>query len=113
MYRTKLNRFWTTFVRLPFDLIVTSLSAWTEDPRTKRIFRTPNLGGKLALDAPAQFDLVLHMAAFVDDDGNSYRYWRTAFDGQVLAKGASGSRDEIEEPDWGKVFAKIRTQKGE
>jgi hypothetical protein len=94
----------------PFHLIVTALTAWTQDKRTGTIKKTPALQGRLALEVAQYFDLVFYMDSIPDSDGRESRVWRTASDSTVEAKDASGVLDTIEATDWSAVLRKILTQ---
>lgn len=107
VYRSRMSSLISAFCHLPIHVIFTCLSAWTEDRRTGTLHITPNMNGKLALECPAFFDLVLHMEATKDDEGSPSRVWRTYNDGQILAKDASGALAPFEQPSWSYVFKKI------
>lgn len=106
LYRTRLTSLVAAFCNIPYHVIFTCLSAWTEDKITGAQLRTPALSGKFATEVAAHFDLVLHMESVDGGDGN-VRQWRTFNDGRVIAKDASGSLDQLEECNWVSVFGKI------
>jgi len=110
LYRARMMAFIGAVVHLPFHVIFTSLETWTEDKKEGGLYRTPNLNGKLALEIPAFFDLVLHMEIEKDGD-KSMRIFRTAATSKTVAKDASGKLDEIEVSDWNVIFKKILTKK--
>lgn len=107
VYKKRMLNLISAFCHLPYHVIFTSLAGWAKDKQGGDVFRTPNLSGKAALECPAYFDLVLHMEAKVDAEGNNIRVWRTANDGQIIAKDASGMLDEFEPANWMTVFGKI------
>lgn len=107
LYRTRMSQMISAVCHLPLHVIFTCLSAWTEDKRTGVLHVTPNLNGKLAMECPAFFDLVLYMEGQKAADDKPVRLWRTYNDGQVIAKDASGVLGNYEEPDWSKVIKKI------
>lgn len=96
----------SAFTHLPYHVIFTSLSAWTENKKTGEVIKTPALNGKFAFNVPANFDVVMHMES-IEAEGGNQRVWKTFNDGQTLCKDASGVLAPFEAPDWGKLFAKI------
>lgn len=111
LYRTRMSNMLSAVCHLPVHVIFTCLSTWTEDKITGAIMRTPNLSGKLGTECPSFFDLVLHMEASEQANGDGQkqqvRLWRTYSDGRVIAKDASGSLDPFEVPDWTALLKKI------
>jgi len=111
LYRTRMTNMLSAACHLPVHVIFTSLAAWVEDKRTGGLFRTPNMNGKLALECPAFFDVVLHMESMDTTDGDDKpivsRVWRTAHDGRIIAKDASGVLDPFEPADWTALMRKI------
>lgn len=105
LYRTKILDLVSAFCHLPKHIIFTSLSAWHKDKASNDTLRVPNLSGKAAIEVGAFFDCVLHMAA--DPADAKSRRWRTAGDGQILAKDSSGVLDEFEECNWTKLIVRI------
>ena len=109
LYRTRILSLIATCCHLPYHVVMTCLSAWTEDKVTGAQMRTPNLSGKAATECAAYFDLVLHMESADEPDGTNRRVWRTYNDGRVIAKDASGVLAPLEETNWSAVFKKILT----
>lgn len=107
LYRTRMANLTSALCHLPYHIVVTALTAWTENKKSGEVMKTPALSGKFAFEVAAHFDLVLHMEAATDSEGNAARVWRTANDGQVIAKDASGVLDAIEAPNWTSIFTKI------
>lgn len=111
LYRTRMANMLSAACHLPVHVIFTALAAWVEDKRTGGLFRTPNMNGKLALECPAFFDVVLHMEIFetTNDNGQPVRtrVWRTAHDGRIIAKDASGVLDPFESANWTALMRKI------
>lgn len=107
VYRTRMSKLLSTLAHLPVHVIVTCRAAWSKDKQGGDHHCTPNLSGKLALECPAYFDLVLYMQAGVDADGKPMRQWRTYNDGTTLGKDASGVLDPLEETNWTNLFRKI------
>ena len=95
------------FAHLPCHTIMTSLVDWREDKRTGTVHRVPNINGKLALEVPAWFDLVMHMESQPGDEGQPVRVWRTWNDGTIMAKDSTGKLEPFEIPNWTAVFKKI------
>lgn len=112
LYRSRMASMVATFVHLPFHIIFTCLTQWTEDKRTGEISRTPGLNGKLALEVPAYFDLVLYMEDAKDDDGKPIRAMRTRHGDNIIAKDASGALDQFEPTSWPHIFGKILGKNG-
>lgn len=65
-------------------------------------------GNKTAQGLPYFFDEVLALRVEKDADGNTQRALMTDSDGLWLAKDRSGRLDPWEEPDLGKIIAKIQ-----
>ena len=107
LYRTRVLSMIAAFCHLPYHVIMTSLSAWSEDKVSGAQMRTPNLSGKSATECAAYFDLVLHMESADAPNGSNRRIWRTYNNGQVIAKDASGVLAPLEETNWSKLFGKI------
>lgn len=112
LYKTRMSQMVSAVCHLPLHVIFTCLAGWTEDKRTGALHVTPNLGGKLALECPAFFDLVLYMEASQGDEGKPARVWRTFNDGQIIAKDASGALDPYEATDWTALLKKITGKNG-
>lgn len=109
LYINRMGAFLGAISRLPINIIVTSLSIHKENVRTGDVLIVPDLSGKsLPFECPAYFDVVAHMEAAQDQDGKPTRVFRTANNGQVLAKDASGALAEIEPANWAHVFKRIR-----
>jgi hypothetical protein len=106
LYQVRIKQMLSALCHLNCHIIMTGLAQWTENKRTGEVMKTPALSGKLALQCPAYFDLVLHMEA-----SESGRFWRTANNGQVIAKDSSGVLDAMELADWSAVFKKIMNGK--
>lgn len=111
LYKNRMLKMISAFTHLPINIIFTCLSAWSKDKQGSDVYRVPNLGGKTALECPAYFDEVLHMESQEDSSGELIRVWRTFYDGEIIAKDASGVLDPFEETDWPKLFAKILAPK--
>ncbi len=107
LYKTRMTNLMSALCHLPIHVIVTCLEGWKEDKKGGVMLRTVNLSGQAAITAPAYFDLVLHMEADTDGDGKACRVWRTATDGEIVAKDGSCVLDEFEPTDWTKLFKKI------
>lgn len=107
LYRSRMLNMISAFCHLPVHIIFTCLAAWSKDKEGGEVFRTPNLSGKSALECPRYFDLVLHMEAAKDADGNEMRVWRTFNNGRIIAKDSTGKLDPFEVADWMAVFRKI------
>lgn len=113
LYINRMGAFLGAISRLPINIIVTSLSIHKENVRTGEVLIVPDLSGKsLPFEAPSYFDVVAHMESAQDQDGKPTRVFRTANNGQVLAKDASGALLEIEPANWGHIFRKIRGANG-
>lgn len=110
LYLARMKALLAQLTASPFHLIVTSLTAWTQDKRSATIRKTPALQGRLALEVAQYFDLVFYMDSIPDSEGRESRVWRTSSDSTVEAKDASGALEPIEEPDWTNVFTKILKQ---
>jgi len=106
LYRTRMLNMISAFCHLPIHIVVTCLATWLKDKAGNDTFRTPNLGGKSSRECAAYFDCVLHMEGRTTD-GKPERVWRTATDGMIVAKDASGLLDPFEETDWSKLFGKL------
>lgn len=107
LYNNRMKGLLTTIMQLSMHVIFTSLSEWKEDQKTGQQWRRPNLAGKLGVEVPAYFDLVLYMDTVKGEDGKPVRCWRTQNDGRVIAKDASGALSELEAPNWRAIFNKI------
>ena len=112
-YGAKMMACISAFVHLPLHVVFTGLAAWKEDKQTGQQLRTIGVGGSLAQAIPAFFDLVLHMEASTDTEGNPVRVWRTATDGRVYAKDASGDLAMFEPANWTTLFRKIMAPRAE
>ncbi len=112
VYKKRMLNLISAFCHLPYHVIFTSLAGWSKDKQGGDVYRTPNLSGKAAIECPAYFDLVLHMESVTDAEGKNQRVWRTANDGQIIAKDASGILNEFEPANWTKLFGKILGTKG-
>lgn len=112
LYRARLTNLVAALVHLPYHIVVTSLTSWTEDKVTGAQYKTPALSGKFAMEVGAHFDEVLYMDSVNAADGSNSRRFQTYNDGCVIAKDASGVLLQYEEPHWGKVFGKILTTNG-
>lgn len=111
-YGRRMKQAIAAFARLPMNVVMTSLEAWTTDKRTNRRYITPALNGKLALDCPADFDLVLYMTTkdeYASEDEVPDRFWQTFHNGQILCKDASGTLNPYEVPDWPSVMKKVKS----
>lgn len=109
VYGTRMTNMISAACHLPMHVIFTCLSTWHEDKQSGATFRTPALQGRLATMCPAYFDLVFHMEAAKDSEGNPIRVFRTFNDGRVIAKDASGKLDPFEPSNWKSVFKKVLT----
>ena len=111
LYSSRMNGFISACCHLPMHVIFSALSLRKENKKTGDTVKAPDVNGALAFECPAYFDVVLHMenAEDVDDQGRKTqrRVWRTANNGEILAKDASGALAEFEETNWMKVFGKI------
>lgn len=112
LYRSRMLNMISAFCHLPVHIIFTCLAAWSKDKQGGDTFRTPNLSGKSALECPRYFDLVLHMEAAKDADGNETRVWRTFNNGRIIAKDSTGALEPFEPADWMAVFGKILGKNG-
>lgn len=111
-YGRRMKQAIAAFARLPMNVVMTSLEAWTTDKRTNRRYVTPALNGKLALDCPADFDLVLYMTTrdeYASEDDVPARFWQTFHNGQILCKDASGTLRPYEEPNWPHVLRTVKS----
>ena len=108
LYQTRMRQVIAALVNLPFHVVMLCLADWREDSQTSISRRVPKLNGALAVDVAAYFDLVMH---FEIQQGGG-RVWRTANDNRAIAKDASAALDQLEAPDWAKVFGKILAKKG-
>lgn len=104
----KMGAFISAMVHLPVHVVMTCLADWQEDKRTGVIHRVPALNGKLSLHCAAYFDLVMHMES-IGEGEEAQRVWRTANDGQIIAKDSTGELPEFVAPDWRGVFGQILT----
>ncbi len=69
----------------------------------------PSMPGQaLTKDMPYFFDELFSMEIHQTPEGQQYRALRTQLDMQYEAKDRSGALDAIEEPDLGKIIAKIQ-----
>lgn len=107
LYKTRMMNLMSALCHLPIHVIVTCLEGWKEDKKGGVMLRTVNLSGQAAIAAPSFFDLVLHMEADTDDEGKPRRVWRTATDGEIVAKDGSCVLDEFEPTNWTDLFKKI------
>lgn len=107
LYRTRMLNLISAFCHLPIHIIFTCLAGWSKDKQGGETIRSPNLSGKAARECGAYFDLVFHMESTGGGDGEETRVWRTANNGDVLAKDASGMLDELEPANWITIFEKI------
>jgi hypothetical protein len=107
LYRSRMLNMISAFCHLPVHVIFTCLAAWSKDKMGGETFRTPNLSGKAAIECSRYFDLVFHMEATKDQDGNNMRVWRTQNDNMIIAKDSTGVLDVFEPADWMTVFTKI------
>lgn len=107
LYRNRMLNLISAFCHLPIHIIFTCLAGWSKDKQGGETIRSPNLSGKAARECGAYFDLVFHMESTGGDDGKETRVWRTANNGDVLAKDASGVLDELEPANWMTIFEKI------
>lgn len=112
LYRTRMSAIINSFVHLPYHIIFTCVSQWTEDKTSGAIMRTPGLNGKLAMECPEWFDLVLHMEDTKDEEGKPARVVRTLHSDNILAKDASGVLEQFEPVDWSHIFSKILKTNG-
>lgn len=111
-YGRRMKQLISAITRLPANVVMLSLEAWTLDKKTNRRWTTPALNGKLALECPADFDLVMHMSArgeAGDEENDAPRFWQTFNDGAILAKDASGTLNPFEAPDWPSVLKTVRS----
>ena len=106
LYDRLIRNLLSAWVQLPRHVIFLAGESWTKSEGTGELVRTPALNGKIAQHCAAYFDLVLWMRA-EDTDEQPHRVWQTYANGEVIAKDASGSLGQIEEPDWTKIFKKI------
>lgn len=106
LYQTRIKQMISALCHLDCHVVMTGLAQWYENKRTGEVLQTPALSGKLGMQCPAYFDLVLHM-----ESTESGRAWRTGNNGQVLAKDASGVLDLLEPADWTALFTKIANGK--
>lgn len=106
VYGVKLSAFLGWLANVPHHVVVTSLSEWKENKQTGEVLKTPILNGKTQSECAAYFDLVFHMESVKTEKGEA-RVWRTANDGQVIAKDATGVLDKLEPSDWTELFKKI------
>lgn len=113
LYRNRILNLISAFCHLPVHIIFTCLAGWSKDKQGGETIRSPNLSGKAARECGAYFDLVFHMESTGSDDGKETRVWRTANNGDVLAKDASGVLDELEPANWMAIFKKILGTKEE
>lgn len=108
IYKNRMSGLLTTICALPMNVVITSLSHWAKDQNTGESWLTPNLSGKLSLECPAFFDLVVYMESITDPDGENMRRFRFFEDQNVIAKDASGvNLPNYMEPDWSQVFKTI------
>jgi len=107
LYRNRMHAMLAALCHLPVHVVCTALTAWHEDKQTGSRLRTPAFPGKLATEAGAHFDLILHMISTKDAEGKDARAWQTFNDGLVIAKDSSGALDPYEATDWTQVFGKI------
>ncbi len=107
LYRNRMHAMLAALCHLPVHVVCTALTAWHEDKQTGSRLRTPAFPGKLATEAGAHFDLILHMISTKDAEGKNARAWQTFNDGLVIAKDSSGALDPYEATDWQQVFGKI------
>jgi hypothetical protein len=113
LYRTRILNMISAFCHLPIHIIFTCLAGWSKDKQGGETIRSPNLSGKAARECGAYFDLVFHMESTKSGNGNETRVWRTANNGDVLAKDASGVLEALVPPNWMAVFEKILGKKKE
>lgn len=111
LYSSRMNGFLGAACRLPRHVIFMALSMRKENKKTGEQLVVPDVNGALAFECAAYFDLVVHMENIdtAKEDGTKVqsRIWRTANNGEVLAKDASGSLDVFEPTNWVSVFGKI------
>ena len=107
LYKTRMMNLMSALGHLPIHVIVNCLEGWREDKDGGVMLRTVALSGQAARDAPSCFDLVLHMENATDQEGNPCRVWRTATDGEIIAKDGSRMLNEFEPTNWTDLFKKI------
>lgn len=86
-------------------------SAKIEDESGISINRPVMPGKSLLNDLPYNFDLCMALRIGKTEDGDTYRYLQTAAQPQYICKDRSGCLDDVEEPDLGKIFNKIKAGK--
>lgn len=111
LFLTRMTQMTSAFVKLPYHVIFTCLSQFTEDKETGAIMWMPGIQGRFGTIVGAYFDLVLHMENG-KVNGKDTRLWRTAQSASIVAKDASGALAEFEPSNWSKVFAKILKPNG-
>lgn len=94
------------FRDLNYNVVLIALSSNEKDEVGRR-FTTMDLVGKVAAGIPALFDTVLYM--FVDE--NLERKILTSKTDKTTAKDRSGRLNQLEEPNLGKIFKKIKETK--
>ncbi len=91
------------------NVLVSAKSARMEDSDTGTVTYKPKMPGKeLLFDIPYIFDQVLFMTSMPDEDGIEYRVLKTAKGYGFDAKDRSRTLQPIEEPDMGKIIAKVK-----
>jgi hypothetical protein len=96
------------FRDLPINVMMTCKQQRITDDDTGRNVYAPSLpGARLANDLPYLFDEVLALRVEVDPEGSPYRVLQTGTDMRYVAKDRSGKLEMFEEPNLGKLYAKI------
>lgn len=85
----------------------------SQDEMGKMLYNPSMPGKSLTQQLPYFFDLAMPLRVERDGEGNTYRALMTESDGTWLAKARGGNLDAWEEPDLGKIIAKLSGSKSD
>ncbi len=105
---TTMNELIRSFRDLPGKHIYFSAKLEKSQDEMGKMLYNPSMPGKsLTQGFPYFFDLLLALRVERDGEGNTYRALMTESDGAWLAKARGGKLESWEEPDLGKLIAKL------
>lgn len=90
-----------------YNVVMTALSSVDKDEQNRR-FIGIDVNGKISGRIPALLDEVFYMQVMQDDEGKEHRVFVTSNHGDIIAKDRSGKLNQFEQPDFGRIFAKIK-----
>jgi len=94
----------------PKNIILSCILDEKKDDFGRTVFEPQIVGGMAGRELPGIFDIVMTLADFKTEDGRGYKAFVTKKDNPYgfPAKDRDGRLAELEEPDLGKLIAKIR-----